>query len=355
MKIKFVEYSGKKYISIPIDEDICYCICDNMRLTVWKYLDGYHVSGRVLFTEKILNRIYKYGSLDYKDEKFYKDIFSTGQALQQSLKSNNDWVEKAERLIELLKLIYNLEYYKVNRELSELTNGLFTIKDDAIYKKSEIDNVFGICKFIFENLEEKEMGMFDNFFKESVGNEKFYPYVSGMSGRELLNAVNEEYYKLKGTSDLSPYMGEYGSFEFAGALLLWKYAGEKIKASGNNAEDLSNYGSLLIMLADTIGCAFNHMSPGEWSDKIDDVINSHDEVITYSEWSEVYNYLKENYSKQLHQCEFNTHKLNPYDYEDVYSNFVTKYNYLPDFNSVIEYYSRQGLGFKKDIWFRIDN
>lgn len=109
------------------------------------------------------------------------------------------------------------------------------------------------------------------------------------------------------------------------------------------------------MLADTIGCAFNHMSPGEWSDKIDDVINSHDEVITYSEWSEVYNYLKENYSKQLHQYEFNIAKLNPYDYEDVYSNFVTKYNYLPDFNSVIEYYSRQGLGFKKDIWFRIDN
>lgn len=192
------------------------------------------------------------------------------------------------------------------------------------------------------------MGVFDNFFTDN-GNSGVVPeYVKGMNRSTLIRSIETEYRNAKGSCKYTPKMGEYGSFEFAGALLLWKFCKENLR---NNME---RYGSLMILLADMIGCAFNCMSPGEWSDKIDNVINSHNDVLSYTEWSEIYNYLKCNFADEIHRMEFNKGKLSEEQRYEIYTKFVNIYNSYLDFTSVINYYAQQGMGLKRDIPFRIN-
>lgn len=186
---------------------------------------------------------------------------------------------------------------------------------------------------------------------EGYGNDElFYAFVCSLSKKELLEAVSEEYYKLKGTSNLIPYTGVNGCFEFAAALLLWKYAVSKI----NNMKELHKFGPLLIDLAHVLGCSFNSMFPLDVSDKLDLTINVFDDVLTYPEWSKVYRYLKNNFSSELHEYEFVTKTLDERS-EDFrnFKKFLEVYNNFSGFKSVVDYYSLQGLGFKKDICFQV--
>ena len=193
------------------------------------------------------------------------------------------------------------------------------------------------------------MGLFDSFFTDNGTSGMVPRYVKGMDRNTLIRSIETEYRNAKGSCKYTPQMGEYGSFEFAGALLLWKFCKENLRS------DMEKYGSLMIMLADMIGCAFNCMSPGEWSDRIDNVINRHNDVLSYTEWSEIYNYLKHNFAYEIHKMEFNEGKMSERQRYEIYTKFMGVYNSYPDFASVINYYAQQGMGLKRDIPFRIDN
>jgi hypothetical protein len=167
-----------------------------------------------------------------------------------------------------------------------------------------------------------------------------------MSGTELVRVVKSEYERIKGSCRYTPAMGEFGSLEFAGALLIWRYCRENIYSN------LNVCGEIMITLGETIGCAYNCMSPTEWSDKIDVVINNND-LIDYTEWNRIYNYLKEEYYDEIQKLEFNVGNLSKQQRNDIYADFVVKYNSIDDYNSVFEYYSREGLRLKADMPFNI--
>lgn len=191
------------------------------------------------------------------------------------------------------------------------------------------------------------MGLFDSFFNESMDT-KVFNYIQNLSRVELIKVIKSEYEHIKGSCRYTPAMGEFGSFEFAGALLIWKYCKMNLQIN------MKVCGELMIILGETIGCAFNCMFPGEWSDKIDVVINNND-LLDYTEWNQIYNYLKENFADEIHSLEFNEGRLSYHERTDIYMDFVGIYNSLPDFNSVYDYYTRQGLRLKGDMPFHINS
>lgn len=191
------------------------------------------------------------------------------------------------------------------------------------------------------------MGLFDSFYAGG-SNTKVFNYIQNMPKTALVSAVKSEYERIKGNCRHTPAMGEFGSFEFAGALLIWKYCRENVRMN------LNVCGELMITLGETIGCAYNCMSAGEWSDKMDVVINNND-LLDYTEWNQIYNYLKENFTNEIHALEFNMGKMSQQQRADVYTSFVRTYNSLPDFNFVYKYYTRQGLRLKGDMPFDINS
>ena len=190
------------------------------------------------------------------------------------------------------------------------------------------------------------MGIFDGFFEPRLTDEVF-DYIGNMSKTTLVSTIQMEYFHVKGSCKYTPLMGEFGSFEFAGALLIWKYAKMHLR------ENTLTCGPLLIVLGDTLGCAYNCMSPGEWSDKLDIVINNND-LLAYTEWNKIYNYLKENIANEIHEMEFNQEMMTIRQRENRYQEFVGIYNSFPDFKSIIDYYGSIGLSIKDDIPFHIN-
>lgn len=195
------------------------------------------------------------------------------------------------------------------------------------------------------NREESAMGLFDGFFTES-SDVKVFNYIQRMSKKELAGAVKTEYEHIKGNCQYTPAMGEFGSFDFAGALLIWKYCRENLQANFNV------YGELMIRLGETIGFAYNCMPAGEWSDMIDRVINDN-ALLDYTEWAQIYNYLKANCADEIHALEFNIGKMPPQQRIQVYADFVKTYHSFTGFHSVYDYYTRQGLGLRSDMPFNI--
>ncbi len=173
--------------------------------------------------------------------------------------------------------------------------------------------------------------------------------IRDVGDNDIIKAVDEEYKRIKGRCTLpTPAMGEYGSIEFAGALLLWRYCRRHLMSNMNMI------GELMISLGETIGCAYNCMPPGEWSDKIDKVIYNND-FINYTEWNGLYNYLKTNFADGIHTLEFNKGQGNRQQLrERLYQSFVKEYNSMHDYEAVYEYYSSvEGLRLKEDMPFAI--
>lgn len=170
--------------------------------------------------------------------------------------------------------------------------------------------------------------------------ELFLNYVKSLSTTELMSIVNRVYKDMKGTSNLVPYMGEFGSIEFAEIMLMWEY----IKTNKNEEYEL--YNDYLILLADEIGCAFNHMSAGEWSDRLDSIIMKFPQIMSLSELGKTYIYLKENHAEKIRLCEFNILPDDMFDngYNQVYMRYMEDYNNMLDFDHVFNYFSNQGLG-----------
>ncbi len=118
--------------------------------------------------------------------------------------------------------------------------------------------------------------------------------------------------------------------------------------------NMNMIGGLMISLGETIGCAYNCMPPGEWSNKIDKVIYNND-FINYTEWNGLYNYLKTNFADGIHTLEFNKGQGNRQQLrERLYQSFVKEYNSMHDYEAVYEYYSLvEGLRLKEDMPFDI--
>lgn len=188
-----------------------------------------------------------------------------------------------------------------------------------------------------------------DFGKKVDGHEDFYFYVINMSDTELINTINNQYKNIKGSWTLVPRMGEYGSVEFAVVLLLWKYA------VNNFSKNPESYASLQIMLGDVICCAFFGMSAGEWSDKVDPIINAHTEIVSYEEFGNVYNYLRNNHIDKIHSLEFNNGNMQDEVYKQFYARFIEIYNSTDEFSEMLDFYTSKGLKIKDDIHFKIVN
>lgn len=171
----------------------------------------------------------------------------------------------------------------------------------------------------------------------------FLNYIRSFSPTELMNIINRVYKDMKGTSNLVPYMGEFGSIKFAEIMLMWEYA----KTNKQKEDEL--YNDFFILLADSIGCAFNHMGVGEWSDKTDSIIMNFPQIMSFSELEKTYIYLKENHAEEIRLCEFNILPDDIFDngYNQVYIKYMKDYNNMIDFNQVFNYFSNQGLGVTK--------
>lgn len=191
--------------------------------------------------------------------------------------------------------------------------------------------------------EESNIGLFDSFYAEG-SNTKVFNYIQNMPKAELVSAIKSEYERIKGNCRYTPTMGKSGSFEFAGALLIWKYCRENARAN------LSVCCGLMTRLGEIIGYAYNGMPAGKWSEIMIDVVINNNDLFDYAEWNQIYNYLEENFTI-IHALEFNEGKMSELQRAEVYADFLRTYNSLPDFDAICEYYTKQGLRLESDMPF----
>lgn len=194
-----------------------------------------------------------------------------------------------------------------------------------------------------DNLEKREVDK--DFGKRNQKHGDFYFYVVNMTDTQLVNTINGQYKSIKGTWNVAPCMGEYGSIEFAAVLLLWRYA------KANFDKNQEAYVSLQVTLGDMIGCSFFGMSAGEWSDNIDPILNAHADILTYDEFGDVYNYLKENFIDEIHSMEFNKGNKKGEVYSQLYAQFMEVYNSMGGYPETFNFYTSKGLKLRNDIQF----
>ena len=192
-----------------------------------------------------------------------------------------------------------------------------------------------------DNLEKRELDK--DFGKRNQKPGEFYFYVVNMTNTQLINTINGQYKSIKGTWNVAPCMGEYGSIEFAAVLLLWRYA------KANFDKNQEAYVSLQVTLGDMIGCSFFGMPAGEWSDHIDPILNAHTDVLTYDEFGDVYNYLKENFIDEIHSMEFNKGNKKGEVYSQLYAQFMEVYNSMGGYPETFNFYTSKGLKLRNDI------
>lgn len=355
-------YAGKEYIVIPYQYDVCcLCITDNviMALAIEEEMFILDESQKTLvikvelrdpFAQRMMNRKDKFEQLGDDDKHFYYEVFKEASKLNEFFNRYSCCDNVREELLETIEngvLGKRMNMDSLGGKMQALSGKQYVCDFQRIVCNGKESSLYQYCKDVYEYKEESTMGLFDSFFAGS-SDTKVFNYIQNMSRTALISAVKSEYERIKGTCRYTPAMGEFGSFEFAGALLIWKYCRENVRAN------LNVCGELMITLGETIGCAYNCMSAGEWSDKIDVVINNND-LLDYTEWNKIYNYLKENFANEIHALEFNMGRMSQQQRTDVYAGFVRIYNNLPDFNSVYDYYTRQGLRLKGDMPFNINS
>lgn len=358
-----INYCGKEYCIIPYHStDACYCVAENAIILIYMerthclYNNGAFESivmlGREAFTNKMISQKNPFNELSAIDRKFIHDALELSIKLNNEIEKNLLYNQKISRLKKLVMAEFmerKLEDNILSEHLSSLTGKNYIIEKERIIREGMHSNIFTFCMDVYSTFKgDINMGIFDSFYSQNAGSNKFLSYVHQMSGSELIRNIESEYTKIKGNSRKAPRMGEFGSFEFAGALLLWKYLKGNLRKPGANA-----MAEVLINLGSTIGCAYFCMPAGEWSDEIDTVINSASDILSYAEWSDVYNYLKENYADEIHVMEFHKGLCSDLQAISMYREFIAVYNSLQDFNSVLDYYSEQNLNIKGQLPFNI--
>lgn len=138
---------------------------------------------------------------------------------------------------------------------------------------------------------------------------------------------------------------------------MWRYCREFIRKT----TDMATLGSFMIGIGDIIGCAFYQMPAGEWSAKLDTIINAHPQILLYKEWDDVYNSLKTFNYDEIEAMPFNlgfyaaSNDKNKAKIaqDDFYRHFCDVYNSLPSFNDSLDFFQKGGLRLREDIPFNI--
>ena len=192
---------------------------------------------------------------------------------------------------------------------------------------------------------------------------RFIDYFSSIPSKNMLREIGDEYLRIMSDFPSPPTMGEYGSFEFAGALLMWKYCRTNYSSFYNKPA----IGSFMIGIGEVIGCAFYQMPASEWSDKLDVVVKAHPEIILYEEWDKIYLRLKNEFGDAIHTMPFTDGLYyfaglagNKPEHIDVsrqisYKAFCEEYNAMPSFKQVFRKFERDGLRLIQDMSFDIDS
>ena len=123
----------------------------------------------------------------------------------------------------------------------------------------------------------------------------------------------------------------------------------------------------MIGIGDAIGCAYYQMPASEWSDKLDVVVKSHPEILTYDEWDKIYIRLKNEFGDAIHGMPFNKGLYDAIvfagkspEHKDMiglltYKLFCEEYNAMSSFKQVFRKYERDGLRLIQDMSFDIDS
>jgi len=208
---------------------------------------------------------------------------------------------------------------------------------------------------IFDKHRAFNVSMNENYDRKNE--ERFSKYIESLSSIIRLKIFNNEYDNLKGASNLRAYTGQNIGIEFIGAVLLWRYANDKLN---DNRTEFNKYGPLIIRLADVLGFIFNFCDPQMWSDRLNIVIKNSSDVISITEWGDVCRCIETDMIKlsgfysTFDFCM--TKSQSNLAYRNTrFNSFASIYNELPDYKSTIDYYTSQKLGFCKDIWFKVEN
>ncbi len=195
---------------------------------------------------------------------------------------------------------------------------------------------------------------------------RFPEFVTSIDTNELYNCIYAEYKNIKKFSDFIPCMGEYGSFEFAGALLLWRYIKESVCIFDDDDNSrIKEFCNGMLFLSYPLGAAFTGMPPGAWSDTMDAMIPHINNIMVYSEWNEVYNYLKENLADEIHELEFNmgVKFQDSNNYKKIYENEQKRsalykecqqISTMGDSMFVLNYFEKKGLNIKGQLPFSFE-
>lgn len=198
--------------------------------------------------------------------------------------------------------------------------------------------------------------------KQSVliesGQDGFKSYFFNIDDKDIMRSISTEYYRILNQFPTPPTLGEYGSIEFSGVLLMWQYCRE------NSAEykNTSVIGSFMIGIGEVIGCSFYQMPASEWSDKLDKVINAHPEILSYDEWDEIYISLKENHRFEIKSMPYNNGlydsgmdaRIIDRSRETTYRLFCEEYNRMSSYNSGFLKFQNDGIRLLEDIPFDFD-
>jgi len=241
----------------------------------------------------------------------------------------------------------DLDKLVANRGASTLYKKLKATREDERIKLIEVDPYAEEDEFI-KTGGDNESIISNNPNKITTEiNEKFYYYTTSLSKDDFKAKVLYYYNTYKGSSNLIPIMGEFGSIEFVNLIMLIDYFKSLIDKESNNIDAREFYKDLNLKCLITMGFAFNHMTPGEFSDELDKIVKPYPGIMEYSEWSKVYRYLRDNYGNWIHNQEFayGTPELrdDPLKYNKHYVLFADAYNQMSDYQSAIRFYKRQGL------------
>lgn len=263
----------------------------------------------------------------------------------------------ANRIYKILIRIFNVTVYgnqmaNLNSIITSsgafnLFNKLKKMRDEDRIPLIEVDPFADEDDFIKVD-SDSELTISDNTNPEPPEiNEKFYNHVVSLPLDELKSKVLYYYNTYKGSSKLIPIMGEFGSIEFANLILLIDYYKSLIDKERDDFDASEFFKDLNLKCLITMGFAFNHMPPGEFSDELDKIIKPYPGIMKYPEWSKVYRYLRDNHGDWIHDQEFayGTQELrdDPINYNKHYVLFLDAYNQMEDCQTIIRFYKRQGL------------
>ncbi len=173
----------------------------------------------------------------------------------------------------------------------------------------------------------------------------FAGYVSSMPRDEFTKILNSEYVYIQGKcTSHKPLLDIRASVEFSLALLLEKYISDRLP------EETNRYAPLIINLADLLGCAFMGMPDYEWSQMLNTMLTSYNNLIPYTEWFDIFRLAESEYRNVIASMPFSYGNNMVAYMSEISANrkfyrevFVPKYNSMRSYADTLNYYKSAGL------------